>query len=80
MIPYETPCKPWEVAGADIFSMNINMILCIVDYYRKLPIVKEVDGLSAEDLIRAAKIVFTKFGLPKKTSFRCRHELHIRPI
>ena len=28
---------------------------------------KKADGLSADGLIRAAKIVFTEFGLPKKT-------------
>ena len=28
---------------------------------------RKADGISAEDLIRAAKIVFAKFGLPKKT-------------
>ena len=27
---------------------------------------KKADGLSADDLIRAAKIVFVEFGLPKK--------------
>ena len=31
-IPYDIPCKPWEVVGADIFSINNNTLLCIVDY------------------------------------------------
>ena len=59
-------CKPWEVVAADVFSINYNMLLCIVDYYSKFPIVKKADGLSADDLTRGAKIVFTEFGLPKK--------------
>ena len=42
------------------------MLLCIVDYYSKIPVVKKADGLSAANLNRAAKIVFTEFGLPKK--------------
>ena len=43
------------------------MLLCIVDIYSKFPIVKIADGLSPADLIRAAKIVFAEFGLPKKS-------------
>ena len=65
-IPYVIPCKPWEVVGADTFSINNNMPLCIVDYNTKFPIIKKADGLSAEDLFSAAKIVFAEFGLPKK--------------
>ena len=60
------PCKPWAVVGADIFSINNNRLLCIVDYYSKFPIVEKADGFSADDLIRAAEIVLAEFGLPKK--------------
>ena len=65
-IPYEMACRPWEMVGAGIFSIKNNMLICIVDYYSKFPIVKKADGLSADDLIRGAKIVFAEFGLPKK--------------
>ena len=68
--------KPYEVVGADIFSMNSNTLLYIVDYYRKFPIMKKADGLSADDLIRAAKVVFTEFELPKKNSLRHRQILY----
>ena len=57
---------PWEVVSVDIFSINNNMFLCIVGYYRKSTIVKKGDGFSADHLIRAAKILFAEFGLPKK--------------
>ena len=66
MIPHEMMCKAWELVGSDIFSINNNTLLHIVYYYRKFPIVKGVEGLSADDLIRAAKIVFPEFGLLKK--------------
>ena len=42
------------------------MCLHIVNLYSKFPIVKNADGLSADDLIRAAKIMFGELGLPKK--------------
>ena len=58
---------PWEVAGVDIFFVK-NKHLCIVDYYSKFPLVKKTKAvsLSADDLVRAAKIVFNEFELPKK--------------
>ena len=54
-------CKPWEVDGADIFSVNNNTLLCVVDYYCKFPIIMKANGMSADDLIRAANIVFVGF-------------------
>ena len=65
-IPCDILCKSWEVVGADIFSINNNAQLCIVDCYSKFPIVKKSDGLSANKLIRTVKIVFNEFGLLKK--------------
>ena len=55
-----------EVVGVDIFPIINNTLPCIIDYYSKFPIVQKVDGLSADDLISAAKIVFAECGLPKK--------------
>ena len=59
-------CRLRELVGAYIFSIHNNTLLCIVDYYSKFPIMKKADGLSADDLFREMKIVFTQFGLPKK--------------
>ena len=58
--------KPWEVVGVDIFTTKTNKLLCIGDYYRKFPVVKKADGLSADNLIRLVKNVVTEFGLPMK--------------
>ena len=51
---------PWEVVGADIFSIN-NMLLHNVDYYSMFSAMMKADGLSTNDLIRTVKIVFTEF-------------------
>ena len=69
-IPYKPLCKPGEVAGSDIFSINNNTLLHIVHYYSKFRIVKEADGLSADDLIKATKIVYAEFGLPNKIQIK----------
>ena len=62
-IQYKVPCKLWKVVGADIFSIKNKTLLCIVDYYSKFPLVRKAGSLTADDLVKAAKIVF---GLPKK--------------
>ena len=62
------PCEkiiPYEVVGANKFTVKNNTLLYTVDYYCT-SLIKTTDGLSADSLIRAVKIVFEKFGLPKK--------------
>ena len=39
---------------------------CIVDYHSKFPIVKKVNNLSADDLVKITKLHFAEYGLPKK--------------
>ena len=65
-ILYEISCKPWEVVGADIFSIKNRILLCIVDYYNKFPIVKKPEALLTDDLIGTAKIVFGELDLQRK--------------
>ena len=33
--------KPWELVGSDVFTIYNENLLCIVDYYSKLPVVRE---------------------------------------
>ena len=58
--------KPWEVVGADIFTVKNITLLYIIDYYSKFPVIKKTDSLLAANLFRVVKIVFAEFGLPKK--------------
>ena len=65
-IVYKIPCRLWEVAGADIFMINGEILLCIVDYHSKFPIVKKVNSLSADDLVRMTNLILAESGLPEK--------------
>ena len=51
---------------ADIFHFNNKNYLCIIDYNSKFPIIKRLEGLSAENLTNAVKIIFMEYGLPQK--------------
>ena len=50
--------QPWDVIGADVFHLNNKNYLCIVDYHSKFLVIKRMEGLSAESLIAAVKIIF----------------------
>ena len=66
IIHHNIPLRPWEVIGADIFHFNNKNYLCIVDYNSKFPIIKRLEGFSAESLINTVKIIFAKYGIPQK--------------
>ena len=40
--------------------------MCTVDYNSKFPIIKRLEGLSAENLTNAVKIIFAEYGIPCK--------------
>ena len=50
----------------DTFNLNKKNYLCIVDYHSKFPIINKAENLSADSLILACKISFSKYGLAKK--------------
>ena len=64
IIHHDIPLRQWEVLGADIFYFNNKYYLYVVDYYSKFPVVKRLEGLSAESLIAAMKVIFTEYGKP----------------
>ena len=37
--------------------------MCIVDYHGKFPVIKRMEGLSAENLIPTTKVIFAEYGI-----------------
>ena len=52
--------------GTDVFHFNNKNYLCIVDYHSKFPMVKRLEGLSAENLITTVKVIFAEYGILHK--------------
>ena len=50
----------------DVIHFNNTNNLCITDYNSKFPVIKKLEGLSAESLIITTKIIFAKYGIPQK--------------
>ena len=66
IIHHDIPLRLWEVLGTDVFQFNNKNHLCIVDYHSKFPVVKRLEGLSAESLITTVKVIFAEYGIPHK--------------
>ena len=62
----DIPLRPWEVVSVDVFHFNNKNYLCIIDYNSKFLVIKRLEGLSAENLINVVKIIFAKYGIPRK--------------
>ena len=56
--------RPWEELGVDKIHLNNKNYLCIIDYYSKFPVIKGMDGLSAESLITRVKVIFVEYSIP----------------
>ena len=67
-IHHDMPVRPWDVMGANVFQLNNKNYICIVDYHSKFPVVKKngMDGLSADSLIAAVKVIFVEYGIPHR--------------
>ena len=72
---YEIPCRPWDVVGVHVFTINGKTLLCIIHYHSKFPMVKKVNSSLADKLVQMIKLIFAEFRLSKKC-FRCGYKLH----
>ena len=54
------------MGSCQLFHFKNKHYLCTVDYNSKFPVIKRLEGLSAENLINMVKIIFTKYGIPHK--------------
>ena len=66
IIHHAIPLRPQEELGVDIFHLSNKNCLCIVDYHSKFPVIKRMDGLSAESLITTVKVIFAEYGIPHR--------------
>ena len=63
---HDIPLRSWEVIGADVFYFKNKHYLYSVDYNNKFPVIKRLGGLSAGNLIKMVKTMFTEYGIPHK--------------
>ena len=64
LVPHEIPSRPWSKVGADLFYLDGQEYLLIVDYYSKFPEVVRLADQTAHSVIQAMKSVFARSGIP----------------
>ena len=55
-----------ECSWGRCFPLQHKNYLCIVDYHSKFPIIKRLEGLSAENLTNTVKMIFAEHCIPHK--------------
>ncbi|XP_037515497.1 uncharacterized protein K02A2.6-like [Rhipicephalus sanguineus] len=59
------PGRPWEFLGMDLFHLNGQTFLLVVDYYSRFPEVVTLRSTTARAVIDALKSIFARHGIPQ---------------
>ena len=63
---HKIPGRSWKSVGADILTIYNKHFLCILDFYSKFIVMKQVEGFSTGNLIKTCKIINLQYELPSK--------------
>ena len=61
----KVPDVAWESLGIDIFQLNNNQYLLVVEYYSQFPVIRKIASLTSKILITQFKSIFTEYGILK---------------
>ena len=64
LMPHETPDRPWQKLGTDIFELYSKSYLIIVDYYSKYTELCLLRDKTSQSVITSMKSVFARHGIP----------------
>ena len=67
-IPVESPSRPWQKLGMDLFFQDSHWYVIIADYYSKYPWIKKLEAISSKEVISALKLCFSEFGVPDEVT------------
>ncbi|XP_048587408.1 uncharacterized protein K02A2.6-like [Nematostella vectensis] len=66
LTPHDVPSKPWLTLGSDLFFWNNAWYLLVADYYSKFPLVRKLNDVRSETVIKHMKSIFEENGIPEK--------------
>ena len=69
MLSHKILGRLWEWVGGGILSINNKYDVCIVEYYSRFPVMKQIEGFTTDNLIKTCKLFFAKYRLPSKQFF-----------
>ena len=67
MIAHEIPTRPWSQVGADLFEINNQKYLVLVDYYSGFIEINLLpNGATSKQIVTHCKSQFSRHGIPDK--------------
>ena len=65
LMPTPLPDYPWQRVGSDLFHLNGNTYLIVVDYFSRFPEVIILSSTTSKSVIMALKTIFARHGIPQ---------------
>ena len=65
MLCSELPKYPWQKVATDLFELNKQSYLLVVDYYSRYPEVIKLNSTTFESIVSAMKTIFSQHGIPQ---------------
>ena len=65
LIPTSLPAYPWQKVAADLFYLNGNDYLVVIDYFSRFPEVKKLKSTSTQSIVNTLKTLFARYGIPE---------------
>ncbi len=65
LISTALPEYPWQRAGTDLFTLNHNTYVLVVDYYSQYPEAIQLRTTTSQGVITALKSIFARHGIPE---------------
>lgn len=66
MISHEFPEFRWQVVAADLFQINAEHHLLVLDYHSRYFELEKMSSTTCREVIIRMKAIFTRFGIPEK--------------
>ena len=64
LITTPLPTRPWQKLAADLFELNNNPYLIVVDYFLRYPEVVKLTSTTSVNIINILKSIFARNGIP----------------
>ena len=65
LITTELPKYPWQIVGTDLFELNKENYMLVVDYFSRYPEVIQLKSTTSHNVIAVLKSVFSRHGIPE---------------
>lgn len=66
MIAHELPERPWQNVATDLFTLENEQYLIVVDYYSRYFELERMSTTTSSAIINKLKAIFARHGIPEK--------------